>query len=387
MAPELKYKIAIIGGGPAGCLCAYFLKQKGFSPVIFEKSSPLKTLLPTGGGRCNLAYFEFDIKELVQNYPRGEKFLYSVFSQFATAETIDYFEKIGVKTYVQDDMRVFPISDKSFEVRKSILESISGIKIINENIISLKPCKGGFEVRSEKGAYFYEKVVLAIGGHSAFEIIKGIGHTIIPPCPALTALKTKENFTELSGVSIKSVKAGFNKKTLSGDILFTHKGISGPLVYKISSLMAREKFPYEIIFDFVGEINLQEFLDRNSHKTIKNVLSDFVPKSFARFILSKAQVDENIQASKIDGKTRDKIYGYLNNYKIEVTAPVKDGEVVTCGGVALDEVNAKTMESKVVKNLYFCGEVLDIDGFCGGFNLQNCWSTGFVAANGIAMNP
>lgn len=383
MVPELKSKIAIIGGGPAGCICAYFLKQKGFSPAIFEKNSPLKTLLPTGGGRCNLAHFEFDIKELVQNYPRGEKFLYSVFSQFATAETIEFFENIGVKTYTQEDMRVFPVSDSAADVRRCMLNSISGIKINNENVISIKTCNGGFEVKTDKGAYFFEKIVLAIGGHSVFNIIKRLGHTIIPPHPALTALETKESFSNLSGVSIKSVKATFNKKILTGDILFTHKGISGPLVYKISSIMAKEKFPYEIIFDFIGEINFQNVLNNNSQKVVKNILSDFIPKSLAKHILLKAQINENLKGHQINGEIRDKIYRYLKNYPIEVTAPVKDGEVVTCGGVALDEVNPKTMESKIIKNLFFCGEILDIDGFCGGFNLQNCWSTAFVAAKGI----
>ena len=381
-----KSKIAIIGGGPAGCICAYFLKQNGIYPTIFEKNSPLKTLLPTGGGRCNLAHFEFDIKELAQNYPRGEKFLYSVFSKFSTVDTLEFFEKIGIKTYTQDDMRVFPISDSSEDVRRRMLGAISDVKIQNEKVISLNTCNGGFDIKTEKGAYFFEKVVIAIGGHSFFEIIKNIGHTIIEPRPALTALKTVEDFSALAGVSLKSVKAIFNKQNLTGDILFTHKGITGPLVYKISSIMAREKFPYNITFDFVGDINLQEILNNNSHKSIKNILSDFIPKSFAKYILSKINVDEDLKASQINGKIRDEILEYLQKYKIEVTAPVKDGEVVTSGGVNLDEVNAKTMESKIIKNLYFCGEVLDIDGFCGGFNLQNCWSTGYIAANGIKNN-
>ena len=378
-----KSKIAIIGGGPAGCICAYFLKQNGIYPTVFEKNSPLKTLLPTGGGRCNLAHFEFDIKELAQNYTRGEKFLYSVFFKFSTADTLEFFEKIGVKTYTQDDMRVFPISDSAEDVRRCMLGAISDVKIQNEKVISLNTCNGGFDIKTEKGSYFFEKVVLAIGGHSAFEIIKNIGHTIIEPRPALTALKTVEDFSALAGVSLKSVKAIFNKQNLTGDILFTHKGITGPLVYKVSSVMAREKFPYNITFDFVGDIDLQGFLNNNSHKSIKNILSDFIPKSFAKYILSKINVDEDLKASQINGKLRDEILEYLQKYKIEVTAPVKDGEVVTSGGVNLDEVNAKTMESKIIKNLYFCGEVLDIDGFCGGFNLQNCWSTGYIAANGI----
>lgn len=385
MALVLKSKIAIIGGGPAGCACAYFLKQNGILPVVFEKNSPLKTLLPTGGGRCNLAYAEFDFKELAKNYPRGEKFLYSIFSKFGTAETLEFFEKTGVKTYVQNDMRVFPVSDSAADVRRCLLNALSGVRFNNENVTSVKTCKGGFEVRTENVAYFFEKVVLAIGGHSAFEMINSLGHKIVEPHPALTGLKTKEDYSSLAGVSIKNVKARFNKTFVNGDLLFTHNGISGPVVYTVSSLMARQKFPYEIVFDFSGEIDLQAVLNSNPHKSVKNILSDYVPKSFAQYILKKTGIDEDTKACKINGKMRDMILKYLNEFETEIVSHDKGGEVVTSGGVSLDEVNPKTMESKIVNNLFFCGEVLDIDGLCGGFNLQNCWSTGYIAAGGAAL--
>ncbi|MBS5860138.1 aminoacetone oxidase family FAD-binding enzyme [bacterium] len=383
MAPALKSKIAIIGGGPAGCICAYFLKQKGILPDIFEKNSPLKSLLPTGGGRCNLAHAEFDMRGLAANYPRGEKFLYSVFSKFGTSETLEVFEKIGVKTYVQEDLRIFPESNSSAEVRRAMLDAISGVRINNECVSAIKICNGGFEVKTDQGAYFFEKVIVAIGGHSAFEILKGLGHTILPPVPALTGLKTFENFSELAGVSVKNVSAIFGKNSLRGDLLFTHEGVSGPLIYTISSIMACEKFPYKIILDFAGEIDLQTVLNENPHKSIKNILSDFVPKALAAYILVKLGLDEALKGSKINGKVRDEILKSLNSFEIETIMTSKGGEVVTCGGVSLDEVNSKTMQSKLVKNLFFCGEVLDIDGFCGGFNLQNCWSTGFLAAHGV----
>lgn len=383
MAPVLKSKIAIIGGGPAGCICAYFLKQKGIFPVIFEKNSPLKTLLPTGGGRCNLAHAEFDLRELAANYPRGKKFLYSVFSKFGTSETLEFFEKIGVKTYVQEDLRIFPDSNSSAEVRRAMLDAISGVRINNECVCGIKTCNGGFEVKTERGAYFFEKVVVAIGGHSAFEILKNFGHTILPPVPALTGLNTFENFSDLAGVSVKNVSASFGKNSLREDLLFTHEGVSGPLIYTISSIMAREKFPYKITLDFTGEIDLQAALNENPHKSIKNILSDFVPKALSVYILKMLGLDEDLKGSKINGKVRDEILKQLINFEITATCTSKGGEVVTCGGISLDEVNSKTMESKFIKGLYFCGEVLDIDGFCGGFNLQNCWSTGFVAAQGI----
>ena len=383
MAQELKSKVAVIGGGPAGCACAYFLKQGGILPVVFEKTSPLKTLLPTGGGRCNLAHAEFDLRELASNYPRGEKFLYSVFSRFGTSETLEMFEKMGVKTYIQDDMRIFPTSNSSADVRKAFLNALSGVKFQKDNVMSVKVCSGGFDVKCEKSSYFFEKVVIAIGGHSAFSIAENLGHNVIPPRPALTALKTNEDLSSLAGVSVKNVRAEFANSILTGDLLFTHNGVSGPVVYQISSIMARAQMPYKVVFDFTSGIDFQELLNSNPHKAVKNVLSEVVPKSLAEFTLNKCGVDENLEACKVDGKIRDKILAKLAGFQIEAVSTAKGGEVVMSGGVALDEVNSKTMESKLVPDLYFCGEVLDIDGFCGGFNLQNCWSTGFLAAQGI----
>ena len=230
MALESKSKIAIIGGGPAGCFCAYYLKQNEFSPVIFEKNSPLKTLLPTGGGRCNLAHAEFDFKELAKNYPRGEKFLYSVFSKFSTSDTIEFFEKIGVKTYIQDDMRIFPVSNSSSDVRAKMLEAIKDVKFIKENVLSVKPCNGGYEVKTNGGSYFFEKVIFSIGGHALFDLLKNLGIEIVPPKPALTGLKTIQNFNSLSGVSVQDVSAKVGKQNFTGDFLFTHDGNSGPVV-------------------------------------------------------------------------------------------------------------------------------------------------------------
>ena len=145
MAQELKSKVVIAGGGPAGCMCAYFL-QNDFDVTVFDKKSPLKTLLPTGGGRCNLAHAEYDFRELASNYPRGEKFLYSVFSKFSTSETIEFFEKIGVKTYIQDDMRIFPVSNSSAEVREQFLNSLKKVKFIKEEVLKVNNKGAGFSV-------------------------------------------------------------------------------------------------------------------------------------------------------------------------------------------------------------------------------------------------
>ena len=369
MAQESKSKVVIIGGGPAGCICAYFLQDR-FDVSIIEKNSPLKTLLPTGGGRCNLAHAEFDFKELAKNYPRGEKFLYSVFSKFATSDTLDFFDKIGVETYIQENMRVFPKSDSAKDVREHFLQALKKVRFIKENALRVNQVEKGFSVVTDMGAYKADFVVVATGGHATYDLIKMLGHKIIEPKPALVGLLTKEKFAPISGVCIN-------------DILFTHKGISGPKVYEISSLRAREKFPYKLHFDFIGEIDLQTELNSNPHKSIKNLLSEHIPKSFAEFVLTELKINPDTKSHAIDGKTRDKILNKLQYFEVNVTGTFPDGEVVTAGGVDLNEINSKNMQSKLVPHIYFCGEVMDIDGFCGGFNLQNCWSTGYLAAQGI----
>ncbi len=369
MAQELKSKVVIIGGGPAGCMCAYFL-QNDFDVTVIEKNTPLKTILPTGGGRCNLCHAEFDFKELAKNYPRGEKFLYSVFSKFSTADTIDFFEKIGVETYTQENMRIFPKSNNAKDVREHFLQALKKVRFIKENALRINRQDEIFSVVTNMGAYNADFVVISSGGHASYDLIKMLGHKIIEPKPALVGLLTKENFASISGVCIN-------------DILFTHKGISGPKIYEISSLRARESFPYKLNFDFIGEVDLQTELNSNPHKSIKNLLSEHVPKSFAEFVLTELKINPDTKSHMIDGKTRDKILTKLQNFEICVIGTFPDGEVVTAGGVDLKEINQKDMQSKLVPRIYFCGEVMDIDGFCGGFNLQNCWSTGYLAAQGI----
>ena len=372
MAQESTFKIGIIGGGPAGCFCAYFLQNK-FDVTIFDFGSPLRTILPTGGGRCNLANAEYDFRELAKNYPRGEKFLYSIFSKFSTSDTIDTFEAMGINTYTQPDMRIFPTSNSSKDVREKLLSAIKKVHFKKERVLRIN--QNPLTIVTDMGSYRFDKVIIATGGHAGYDSAKSLGHKIIEPKPALTALNTTENMADIAGVCINNIKA----EGMEGDILFTHKGISGPIVYKISSIKARDKFPYELHFNLCADFDLQELMNQNPHKSIKNLLSEYVPKSFAEHILD----NPDQKCHKIDGKTRDKILDKLHNYTLTIKSASKDGEVVTCGGVDLKEINPKTMESKITPNVYFCGEVIDIDGFCGGFNLQNCWSTAFCAAEGI----
>lgn len=360
--------VAVIGAGASGCVCAYHLLKAGFKVALFDKNLPLRTLLPTGGGRCNLAHAEFDFKELAKNYPRGEKFLYSVFSKFGTEETLNLFEELGIKTYTQPDGRIFPVSDSSKQVQETILREIRKyeVRFIQKEINNIEPLLKD-----------YQHVVLAIGGHSGYELLKQYGINIIPPKPSLVGLNTKEDFKELSGTVVKNVEI----EKLTGDILFTHFGVSGPLIYKISSINAFSEMPYKLTIDLAPELkDLQEKLNLNPKKDIKNLLSEYMPAKLAKFLLKDT---ENKKACEINGKTRDLILEKIRKFEITITGTNKGEETVTAGGIDLNEINPKTMGVNKVPNLYCIGEMLNIDGFCGGFNLQNAWSTAYVCAEGI----
>ena len=209
-------------------------------------------------------------------------------------------------------------------------------------------------------------------------MVRNLGIKIIKPKPSLVGLNTEEDFKELSGTVIKNVS--FNG--IIGDLLFTHFGVSGPLVYTISSIKAFDKMPYELTFDLCLSLeNLQDKLNTYPQKEIKNILSEFLPQKLVKYILK--DFSETQKAHKVDGKTRDLILDKIHNFKIKITGTNKGEETVTAGGIDLDEINSKTMEVKSIQNFYCIGEVLNIDGFCGGFNLQNAWSTAFVASQSI----
>lgn len=377
--------IAIIGAGASGCICAYLLQKEGFDVTLFDKGTPLRTLLPTGGGRCNLAHAEYDFKDLAKNYPRGEKFLYSVFSKFSTYDTLALFDELGVETYTQENERIFPTSNSAKDVREKILNSLKDVQIQKEEVIKIEKIDSGFKILSTPNysknkkmcEYLFSHIVIAIGGHSKFDFLKNFDIKIIPPRPSLVGLSTKEKSKEVSGIVVRNV----NCNGLTDDLLFTHFGISGPLAYKISSIKARDNFPYKLNFDLhPQEINLQELLNTNPHKDVKNILSKFLPHGLIKYLIGDIA---DIKAHKIDGKTRDFILNKLHNLKLTVIGTNKGEETVTAGGIDLAEINPKTMELKKYSKVYCIGEALDIDGFCGGYNLQNAWSTAFVAKEGI----
>lgn len=380
-------RVAIIGAGASGCICAYHLLKSGIQVTLFDKGSPLRTLLPTGGGRCNLAHAEYNFKELVKNYPRGEKFLLSAFSKFSTWDTLALFEEMGIKTYVQEDNRIFPESNSAKNVRETILKKIQKASFIKKEVLKIEKFFDGFKIltnfnsnsHTDIETTLYTHIVIATGGHAGYKLLRNFDIKIIEPKPALVGLNTKENFKNLSGTVCHNVIIN----GLKDNLLFTHFGVSGPIIYKISSLKAFEKFPYELEIDLSPDLeNFQEILNNNPHKEIKNILKEFLPLKIVETILSNI-TSTSTPAHQINGKTRDMILNKLHHFKVTITGTNRGEETVTAGGIDLNEINPKTMEVKKVPNLYCIGEVLNIDGFCGGFNLQNAWTTAFIASENI----
>ncbi len=358
-------KIAIVGAGPAGIYCAlnilFEFKNIGFTNFnisIFDKSQALRTILPTGGGRCNITNSNTDIKEFASNYPRGEKFLYSLFSRHFNSDALEFFKLIGIKTYTQVDNRVFPISDSAKDVKDkmlSALKSFKNVKLINKEIKSGKDLEG------------FDRCIISCGSKGVEELIESFNQPLIPFRRALCGFIVKD-FKYPKGVSVKS---------LEGDFIFTDNGISGPLPFKVSSIDVDKKYPYNLKIKLFDENKLFELIEKNSKKSIGNLVSELIPKSLAKVI-----VEDFDKKSAEVSKKKILEYSILN---LEILSTSKQGEIVNAGGVDLSFVD-KNCKSKINDNLWFCGEVLDIDGFCGGFNLQNCWSSGYVVAKDVVCS-
>lgn len=391
-------EIAIIGAGPSAITAGIFALENLKNKItFFDEKPPLTTLLPTGGGRCNLAHAVFDNTELVKFYPRGEKFLLSVFSRFSTADTIDFFENIGVKTYIQDDLRVFPRSNSSKEVRDKLLTRLKGrnADFVRENVVKIVKNGDKYDVLTKNSTKTFDKVIVACGIKNNENLLLNSGIELVLPRPSLCALcvEDKELYT-LSGVVLPCYAEVFSggKKIYGaqGDFLITHKSLSGPAAYEISAYCTYFDFPWELKINAARksfeelDAELVSLLNENSKKDILNIISGLAPRSFCGFLLQKCSVSPDTKAFSIDKNKRRNIAGLLTDYKTAVISYEKGGELVTAGGVRLDCINPKTMEYKNSPGLYFCGEVLDVDGLKGGFNLQNCWSTGYLAGKTLA---
>ncbi|MEI7475017.1 MAG: NAD(P)/FAD-dependent oxidoreductase [bacterium] len=399
--------IAIIGGGPAGFMAAISAAEnaenKNIKIVIFEKNEPLKTILCTGNGRCNITNNIVNYRELASNYPRGEKFLYSVFSRFAVTETIEWFKNNGVRLYTQDDNRMFPTTDKAETIRDMLLQKVKSMNIkvySDENVINIEKVNDIFKITTDNSSYSFDKLIMSTGGSTknnyAYNLAEKLGIKSTERKPSLVGLKIRENYlTKLSGVSVSSciINLLFNNKKVSkveGDFIITHKGISGPVIFKASAAAAflnyNAQYPLILEINFAPTYNyetlneeLLEKFDSQKNTSISNLLKTYLPKSLAVELLNMDAIEPEKKSGDITKLERKAILDFILNFKLTAIATFPEGEMVTAGGVDLKQINSKTLAAKSDENIFFCGEILDIDGYTGGFNLQQCWSTGYIA--------
>jgi len=393
--------VGIVGAGPAGVFAALSVRDFfNADVVVFDWQEPLTTLFPTGGGRCNFSYFETDVKTFAGYYPRGSKFLLSGLTRFGMNDTVDYFEAIGIKSYVQNDNRIFPISDSAKTTAEILLHrgNILGIKFKKERVNNIFNNGQKFILSTENGDYEFDKIILASGGKN-FKLARKFGHKIISPRFTLAPLEIAEKcYYELSGLSLKDVwiKVFFEGKKLlniAGDMLFTRNSISGPVVFKISSICVYDDFskdkPLELQINVAKqslqflENYVENFKADNPRTSIRNSFNEFCPKSLFDIILINNGIDPTKQIAQMTKKEKHIILENLTALKIHITDKVNGAGIVTAGGVDTNEINPKTMESKLVKGLYFAGEMINVDGFTGGFNLQNCWTTARIAGMSV----
>lgn len=389
-------KIAIIGGGPAGMMCA-IKAAENHQVTIFEKNEKLgKKLFITGKGRCNLTNY-CDEREFLKNIVNNSSFMYSSIYSFSPFTTYYYFEELGLPLKVERGNRVFPASDKSSDVIKAYEKKLKdlGVKInLNYEVTSIEKVDGKFIIN---GREKFDKVVIASGGISykltgstgdGYKFAKDFGHKVIDQVPGLIGINLKNNFS-LAGLTLKNVELKIlkDKKILSrefGEMLFTHRGISGPIVLTTSSKINRLK-DFEMYLDLKPALDpekldariLRDF-EENQNKNLENVMKSLLPRDLIIYVLEGAGISGEKKVNQITKEEREGLVRTIKNFGLKFDSLDDiDRAIVTSGGVDVKDIDPKTMESKKVKGLYFIGEVLDLDGLTGGFNIQIANSTGY----------
>jgi predicted Rossmann fold flavoprotein len=403
-------KIAIVGGGAAGLMAAAAIIESNPNSEIFliDKNDSLgKKVIISGGGRCNVTTGIQDVKVVLNKYPRGSKFLNSAIHRFSPRDVYEWFESHGVPLKTEKDLRVFPVSNDGRDivgVFEKLFRSSKVVLLMRTQVIGLERQADVFKLRLKGGDdLVVDKVILTTGGQAyrqtgstgdGYALAAALGHTITELAPSLSALLTQETWpAEISGLSFPNVKTSSGKYWASGPILFTHKGISGPAVFAFSSLVAFEKFdvqhPLEITIDLYPEKSLDELtqsieaLKRSEpKKSWPNILSRVVPKSLSEIICRELGLIEK-KAADVSKQELAASVAWFKKMTIHVVSRSAGDEFVTAGGVNLQEVDPSTMQSIICPGLYFAGEILDIDGFTGGFNLQSAWATGHLAGSSL----
>ncbi len=408
------YDVIVIGGGASGMMAAGRAAELGAHVLVLEKNSRLgEKLLITGGGRSNITNQEYDNRKLLTKFKDKSKFLFSPFAQFSVKETLDFFHKHGMETKIEAEGRMFPKSEKAETVWQTLVEylkeggvkvrsnaEVTGFATSNGKITGVK-LKGGQKENEVLSAHSY---ILATGGSSrpetgstgdGFKWLTKLGHTVAIPKPALVPIKTKESWAhKLSGLAFKDVRVSIHQNgklhgKAIGKIIFTHIGLSGPLILNMSKDIG-ELLKYgavELSIDLFPKMDngaldrhIQAIFKKVQNKMLKNVLSEIVPNTLALALPSLLKLDSEKEINKVSKTERAVLVKFLKAIPLTPTGLLgTDKAVIVSGGIDLKEVDVKTMRSKKYDNLYLVGDVLDIDRPSGGYSLQLCWTTGFVA--------
>jgi len=399
-------KIAIIGGGAAGFFSAIAVKENypDATVIIFEKSQKLLSKVKvSGGGRCNVTNGCTSISELCNAYPRGGKSLKKAFHVFSTSDTMEWFESRGVPLVIQDDSCVFPVSQSSQSIIDCFFKEVERLKIDIETgtgITSVKQVGDQLELgflNEDLKSRCFDKVIITTGGspkRKGLEWMEALNHKIENPVPSLfTFNMPKESITKLMGIVVENALVNIQGTKLKsgGPLLITHWGMSGPAILKLSAFGARilseKQYDFKVQVNWVNETNNELVMDllngiikEHSKKIVSNIRPYYLPERLWLFILDKLEISTDKKWGEIGIKSLNKLVSVLTNdiYEVKGKTTFKE-EFVTCGGVSLQSIDLKTMQSKECKNLYFAGEIMDIDAITGGYNFQAAWTTGFIA--------
>ncbi len=401
----MKFDGIVIGGGPAGMFAAIHAAKQGSRVLLLERNDRLgKKLLITGKGRCNVTN-HCSWQEVLQNVPRNGRFLYSAMESFDPSQAEAFFEAAGCPLKVERGNRVFPVSDKAESVLSALNDQLRKANVTVKTARVRQITVDGGEVtgvQTDAGAFSANWVILATGGLSypttgstgdGYEMAKALGHTVIPPEGSLVPLCTQgPDCPDMQGLSLRNVAVklldGKGKVLYKdfGELLFTHFGLSGPMALSASAHLKGEGC--QLVVDLKPALDEGKLNDRilrdmqmYQNRSMENALTDLLPRSMIPVVLRKGDIDPDMQANSLRKEQRRAIVALLKGFSFPITGkrPVAEA-IITSGGVKVSEVNPKTMGSKIVKGLYFAGEILDCDAYTGGFNLQIAWATAYAAA-------
>lgn len=405
--------VIVIGGGAAGMMAGIWAARRGHSVEIFEKNEKCgKKVYITGKGRCNLTNAG-DMEDMLNSIVTNKKFLYSALNQFTNYDVMGMFDELGLAIKVERGNRVFPESDKSSDVIRVLVRELNRLNVkihYNTPVTGIKIRDGMFShVETEdKKKHAADALIVATGGKSypvtgstgdGYEFAKSMGHTVTKLFPALVPFNAKEEYVkDLQGLSLRNIGVRIldgEKEVYSdfGELLFTHFGVSGPTVISASGMLTERilKGNLKLLIDLKPALDEKQLDERilrdfneNKNKAFKNALDRLYPKKLIPVMIYLSGIDENKKINEISKEERERLAGLTKNFPVTLTGLRGYNEaIITQGGINVKEINPSTMESRLVKGVYFAGEVLDVDAVTGGFNLQIAWSTAYAAANAI----